>query len=431
MALEQHNSALDLDADFEPMLRRHLARGGSTVTACTGFDFDLASAYLESALSGAARTRYDAHLAGCPACRRHVIELSRLTQSLSASPATGPTVIKQGAVTQSWKAALTVWWQDLAERFSPGWQWQTWGMAGAALAVVLGISGLTVWRQMSSERANLAAVTTQSVPQAGVLASSSPDLLNPASQPSTPEASPAFVGANTATAQPGVPRPRVDVTPQASLPQEDLAVTMRDRGPVNGNPTLAIAPGASAASNFSFSARSTEALPPAAPSGLIAAVPGRPVPVRMESVPSPSGAEEVIVSAPPDNNARLTPSPSDNPMLKRKSPERRPAWADRVMGFLPQNNASAERKTESVKEDDESLKPITTRIQDKVFRFERGVWIDQEYKPTLMSWRVLKLNRGSKEYEQVLAAEPQLKEFFSHGPMLLVWKNKIYKVVGK
>jgi hypothetical protein len=80
--------------------------------------------------------------------------------------------------------------------------------------------------------------------------------------------------------------------------------------------------------------------------------------------------------------------------------------------------------------DDESAKPLKHRIRDKVFVFRREVnmWYDEVYKEETMQFRLLKLTRDTKEYKEVLAKEPMLKEFFDHGPILVVWKNKIYKV---
>jgi hypothetical protein len=71
---------------------------------------------------------------------------------------------------------------------------------------------------------------------------------------------------------------------------------------------------------------------------------------------------------------------------------------------------------------------LKTRIQGKAFRRDKGMWIDQSYNPATQRWRIRKLVRGSKEYEQALAADPRLKEFFDQGPILVVWKDTIYKV---
>ncbi|MGH9939727.1 MAG: hypothetical protein ACREAM_26095, partial [Blastocatellia bacterium] len=78
----------------------------------------------------------------------------------------------------------------------------------------------------------------------------------------------------------------------------------------------------------------------------------------------------------------------------------------------------------------ESFKTLKLLIRDKVFHYnaDLNLWIDQEYKEKTMLFRVSTLRRGSKGYEQVLASEPQLKEFFDRAPILIVWKNEIYKV---
>jgi hypothetical protein len=56
------------------------------------------------------------------------------------------------------------------------------------------------------------------------------------------------------------------------------------------------------------------------------------------------------------------------------------------------------------------------------------MWIDEAYKEETMLFRVQRLTRDSKDYKDVLAKEPQLKEFFDRAPILVVWKNKIYRV---
>ncbi|MGH9768767.1 MAG: hypothetical protein ACREAB_15155 [Blastocatellia bacterium] len=79
--------------------------------------------------------------------------------------------------------------------------------------------------------------------------------------------------------------------------------------------------------------------------------------------------------------------------------------------------------------DDESFKTLKDRIRDKVFRFnpDLKMWIDEEYKDEML-WRVTTLKRDSAGYEQVLAKNPLLKEFFDRGPILVIWKDKIYRV---
>jgi hypothetical protein len=87
------------------------------------------------------------------------------------------------------------------------------------------------------------------------------------------------------------------------------------------------------------------------------------------------------------------------------------------------------RKDDAEASENESPKPMLIPIRDKVFRFEKGTLIDQQYNPGMQKWRVWTLKRGSEAYKQVLANEPLLKEFFDRGPILIVWKNRIYKVL--
>jgi hypothetical protein len=79
--------------------------------------------------------------------------------------------------------------------------------------------------------------------------------------------------------------------------------------------------------------------------------------------------------------------------------------------------------------DAESLKPMEWPFRGKVFVLEKGIWIDQEYKSEMQKeWLRWTLTRGSEQYKRVLAEEPQLKAFFDKGPIIIVWKNRIYKV---
>ena len=57
------------------------------------------------------------------------------------------------------------------------------------------------------------------------------------------------------------------------------------------------------------------------------------------------------------------------------------------------------------------------------------MWIDREYDFEKQKWNVWTLPRDSEAYKKVLADEPLLKEFFDHGPILIVWKNRVYKVL--
>src|SRR5262249_55649806 len=125
------------------MLQHHLKRGGAPVAACSGFDADAASAFLENVLSPSARSHYESHLAGCPACRRHVIELSQLFESfplmdIISAPATQPQPfwLKGKSVVSEW-LDFSQW----------RWNWRSVGLAGAAMTVLIAAISVPVWRQ--------------------------------------------------------------------------------------------------------------------------------------------------------------------------------------------------------------------------------------------------------------------------------------------
>jgi len=132
--------------------------------------------------------------------------------------------------------------------------------------------------------------------------------------------------------------------------------------------------------------------------------------------------------------AHINPMPSDNPMAKKpKAPDgsklsRSPI--DKALSFLPARKTDDERKLEEKEIEPDAPKVLSIRRRDKVFNHQSGFWIDSAYKPE-MAWRVTKVVFDSEEYKQLLAAEPLLKECFAHGPAIVVWKDKIYKVVSK
>lgn len=121
-----------------------------------------------------------------------------------------------------------------------------------------------------------------------------------------------------------------------------------------------------------------------------------------------------------------------------------PEIARRALAPLSKSDSDteSERKPRADKQedsDDATPRPMQIMIRDKTFCFEkckgpdlekfRGMWIDREYDFEKQKWNIWTLPRGSEAYKKVLADEPLLKEFFDHGPILIVWKNRVYKVL--
>jgi hypothetical protein len=80
--------------------------------------------------------------------------------------------------------------------------------------------------------------------------------------------------------------------------------------------------------------------------------------------------------------------------------------------------------------DKESLALPTRKVGVKRFRFERGVWLDNDYKPE-DRLPLTRLVRDSEEYKQTLKAVPALKPFFNLGQVTVVWAGKVYEVREK
>lgn len=411
MALEQHNTAFE----FETMLRRHLSRGGSMVEACAGFDADSASAYLENVLGQTARARYESHLAGCPSCRRHVIELSRFLQlpEIVSQPAS---VTSPETIWSKWKTAVAGWFDVSA------WN-RGWATAGAAAAILLAVAATQLWRQSSATEtitANLSqAPANSSAQDSQTLPSATPDSLlagNFAPQQSSTVARLAVV-------------PTPDVTPTATAnsvfvssstvpPKEiELGKTLAGIQVVNPPlPVTAATGGRVMTTGFAPNLTNNQPVftfePPSPP-------------------PAPTATDAVATVEPAKIMAPLNPSPSDNPMTRsrRATPTPTPKTLG-TFSFLPSGKADSERKAELKEIEEGAPKLLTVRVRDKIFSFQGGMWVDHAYKPE-MAWRVTKLVRDSEEYKQTLAAEPQLKEFFERTAVIVIWKDKIYKVVPR
>lgn len=427
MANEWNKTAF---VEFETMLRRRLRSGAAPVVACAGFDLDAASAYLEGVLGGSHRTGYESHLAGCAACRRHLIELARLAQAIPRAGTQPVTVTDRIPAWVRWREVVAGWFDLSAWNL----KWQMAGVAGVALVILIAALGAQSWRQAS----NLADRTSATIPTSTVEGYAQPF------QSPTPEHSPQDVAISSAVGLFSVDRDQLQVpvpTPPVSLKEgapevavspllESLALRVNESGepPVTAKPGGAEAgqnpppqPGASVA--MDDSAQGARITPP---HGYNPMNPGQPK-------PGPNFSTLAL-----NEDGRMTPvsSQSSEPSPRAKAPDKKSSEPLKMPGFvtslLPRikskSKSEAVRKENAEASEDKSPKPMLIPIRDKLFRFEKGMLIDGEYKSERDEWNVWTLKRGSESYKQVLAEEPLLKEFFDRGSILIVWKNRIYKV---
>src|SRR5262245_28381766 len=441
MANEWNKTAF---VEFETMLRRHLRRGAAPVAACSGFDPEAASAYLEGALGESHRASYESHLAGCAVCRSHLIGLARLAQTtprFEAQPAPAPERI---SAWDRWKESVTGWF-DLSS-----WhlKWQIAGAAGATFAILIAALGVQSWRHATDRDA--AAVSAPSAPSAAVAETGLYTSPSPIAEPS-PQNDRLMVGGELIARQ--------EEQPRASVPKPQVSL-------IDGLPLVADAPSNSSL-NFS-STQTVEAVPPnprldtraaEAQESRGSALQTRGAPTQsannLNNISGPylagpraqTQAADLAAQSQNNNNeiagaitpqfgprqANSEPKPTptsgklSTPLLLSKSVRKA------ISALVPFSDSDPkqepDRKAKVDDPNDESSKLMVRRMRGKVFHFDKGMWIDQEYKPEMQEWRRWTLKRGSEEYKKVLASDPLLKEFFDLGPILIVWKNRIYKVL--
>ncbi|MFN0086619.1 MAG: zf-HC2 domain-containing protein [Blastocatellia bacterium] len=434
MALERTNTASrfdgEFDGEFDLMLRRHLKQGGSPAAACDGFDADQAGAYLENGLGRVSRGDFEQHLSGCAHCRGHLIALSRLI------PESEPVIVpaREAAKGGHWR------WLEIRKRLSEWldprewrWDWQTMGLAGTAAAILILAVVAQPWLAIRStepaERsAPLIAVQPDTPASGGGLGDTRATQTSNESE-ARPEASPlgslAAPGAEYRAGGGRIPIPEVTPLPGADPGAREIASTELSKKLSMQGVTAAVVPPAASSRpvNFNDLPQAFTSQPP----------------------PAPPPAIVATLDAAQEEPSRLGPSPEDNPMrtistsaAKRRDrqPERatssaRPSLLDRAIAFAPARKASdKDANSAAPAAEDETAHFLIVRIHNRVFRFEDGTWIDQEYKPE-MQWRITKLIHGSAEFQRVLEQEPQLKPYFDKRSIIVVWRDKIYKITGK
>ena len=93
------------------------------------------------------------------------------------------------------------------------------------------------------------------------------------------------------------------------------------------------------------------------------------------------------------------------------------------------SNTTLNNRAASVADNKSPALP-TRKIGEKTFRLERGVWLDNDYKPEDTLPRV-QLKPNSREFKRILKDLPALKQFFNLGQVTVVWLGKIYEVRNK
>jgi len=424
--------------EFETMLRSHLRSGAAPVAACAGFDLDAASAYLEGALGLSHRASYESHLAGCAICRRHLIELARLTQAaplFEARPTAAPDRIPAW---DRWKEAVAGWFH------LPTWnlKWQIAGATGAAFAILIAALGVQLWRRAPNQP-DLAISRASATPPASEIIAQTLPSPNP-----EPPSQDADRRAEDLIAIPQ--RPSKDPVPAPLI------------GPTGNTQEYAAALGSRGDSLMLSSSQPAEAPPAAKPSGgeVKQSPPPQPRAFTKNEFSRAGGSVLEVGKSPEERadgeiaqGANITLPPFRADLVRSKSEPRPKPGTRPKLRVLPEikiwsltelakrslapfsksdSGIESERKAKSDKQgasDDETSEPMLVTIRGKVFNFKKGMLTDRAYKPEMQKWNVWAMKQGDELYKRTLADEPLLKEFFDQAPILIVWGDRIYKVL--
>lgn len=467
MAHKQHNPA----DDFDLMLRRHLKQGGAPVAPCLGFDADTASAYVERALSAPALLQFETHLAGCAACRRHVVALARLSDQLSPLPAASTAAPVQIGEPRwrRWQNVVAQWF-DFSD-WNPGWTAAT-GVACAVLFAALG--GGIWWRTQAPGTERLAQVgesfnqaTATQAPEfaAGLAGEPAGALADTASANVSPSQTDTDIMVGTATPRAITPIPGSASSARVILPQPTItplyppvtnslvalasAPELRTLAVEPSAPTITAPSAPPPAFNLPATGISFNHLNTNQPAGGM-------MPVRLVGdTPARSSSQLVLMPGEPEKkelmNELLLPGPRRN-----RSTEEAPAKSansantdagkatsnrellkalkGRTFGFMPLKDSEkddkgidARTKEADLKSAQEQVKPLMKRLNGHVFFFDHGFWIDEEYNSET-KLPIRRLTRGSQEYQQIQIQNPSLEQFFQLGQVIVVWKGVVYEV---
>ncbi len=456
---------------FDVVLSRQLRRTGEAALSkgngapCATFDADTASAYLERALFSTTQQTFEAHLADCTGCRRHVTALMMLNAQLAPAPIAEPS--PRSVV------ALPSLWSRWATQFN---QWResfdlNWGLASAGAAMAALLVTFTVYQQGWRGHSRTAPAASVAVAQvSNALAPSAESLTTEVSLAENVMADSAaapliqtntLVAGNTSAATlllaeravsvaptpptlPNLGEARPQLTPSGFATSAPATMRVID---IPGD-VVALNSGTITAPSFPITANhnffGTSSGGPVMPVSL-----GHNGGLRMSSELQPTVNSLNSVSYQLERQSRvadLGATDSNSNTLTREEADKNNAKVSKAeqsrmrelinimtgqrsaLGFVAGKGSEARTKEAEKATTDEPLaKPLTKRVNGHTFYFERSFWIDENYRSDT-TMPLVKLTRGTERYQNLLIENPTLEQFFQLGQVIVVWKGKVYEV---
>ncbi len=461
-------------APFDVLLRRELRRASQTAAPCggpcAGFDADTANAYLERALFSTAQQTFEAHLADCTGCRQHVTALIMLNAQLAPSPplrveAPRPIVVAQPSLWSRWVTPFASQFNDWRASFDLNWGFAS---AGAAMAALLLTFTVYQWQSRTATSSpSLAKLSGAAAPQAEFLrAEVSPAETALAGATTTP-----LVQANTIVAGNADPMKayKADGVAPTSPTLPNLS-EVRPQLTASGFAASAPAPAPMRVIELPEEAVAINSATITSPAIPLTAnrdffgggftgnggIQGTPVSLghnsglmsgRLNSIePPPTVISLNVVKDQLERQSRMTDLGAiDSSTLARESSDKGNAKAGKAeqsrtraiinaltgqrsaLGFVAGKGAEARTKEAEKTTSEPQANPLTKRVNGHLFYFERGFWIDENYRSDT-TMPLVKLTRGTERYQNLLIENPTLEQFFQLGQVIVVWKGKVYEV---
>ncbi len=455
---------------FDVVLSRQLRGAGEAALSksngalCATFDADTANAYLERALFSTAQQTFEAHLADCTGCRRHVTALMMLNAQLAPAPIAepAPRVVAQPSLWSRWTKQYNEW----RESFDLNWGLAS---AGAALAALLVTFTVYQWngRTAPATSADVAQVSNAPAPSSefrSVEASPTENVFAdnaaaPLMQANTLAAGNASAATSllaeravsvvpTPPTLPNLGEARPQLTPNgfaSSAPAPMRVIDIPDDVVAfnSGTITAPTFPLTSSRNFFggNFTSNGGGQVMPVSL--------GHNGGLRMGSELQPTVGSLNVVKDQLERQSRvadLGANDSNSNTLAREEADKNNAKASKAeqsrtraiinaltgqrsaLGFVAGKGAEARTKEAEKAATDEPLaKPMVKRVNGHTFYFERSYWIDENYRSDT-TMPLVKLTRGTERYQNLLIENPTLEQFFQLGQVIVVWKGKVYEV---
>jgi hypothetical protein len=403
-ALETNGN--NLEPEFEALLKRQV-QGARHDAPCHQFDPDIASAYLERALTERALTTYEKHLASCVSCRRDLVALSRLL------PPQPPLMSVEPVITQK---SLS---ERVGEWFS-GWRLGALAGFGAVAATALLVATIAIRPSQESASPMIAEKqkSAQATPEPMPAAVATDELKRQSSPAPT-----ASVAANVRLEDQTIAK----ATPPVTQPVQPLSAGQVGSAVSAPPPAVISAPTKEEAERKeTIAADQLSVARQNQMQNLRAQVPSGPElnQLQMDRAMERARKDNEKANSDATAEAMAAPRPASRSAEKpaERTVEKEGAATDAVTE--PNKSKQAEMRAISTVKSSASRSKI---VSGKTFRQENGIWIDETYDASKVQ-STIRLTHDSEAYKQTLKDIPALKPFFDLKPVIVVWQGKVYRV---